>query len=61
MDCKKTKNGVTNDIVYTSHLKWVPIGDQTAKMHVSPVFSDIIINKLRYRVVIKKTVILTLI
>jgi len=48
VECKKAKNdSVVNDVIYTSHLKWHPIGSQSEKMNVRPVFSDIIINKLR--------------
>ena len=39
---------MVNDVVYTSHLKWHPIGEQkTTLSDIRPVFSDIIINKLR--------------
>jgi len=49
VECKKGKGDtVVNDVVYTSHLKWHPIGEQkTTLSDIRPVFSDIIINKLR--------------
>lgn len=49
VECKKNKSGISNDIIYTSHIKWVPLGEQENKMAACPVFSDIIINKLRPR------------
>ena len=49
VECRKTKNGIQNDVVYSNQLKWLPIGNQAEVMPgVRPVFGDIIINKLRF-------------
>merc|ERR1712147_273101 len=49
VECKKGKgDSLVNDVIYTSHLKWHPIGEQKTNLtDIRPVFSDIIINKLR--------------
>jgi len=49
VECKKGKNELINDVIYSSHMKWIPIGDQAEKMNAKPVYDEIVINKLRPR------------
>jgi len=47
VECKKGKNEIINDLILSSHMKWIPIGDQAEKMNAKPVYDEIVINKLR--------------
>ena len=49
VECKKGKNEIINDLILSSHMKWIPIGDQAEKMNAKPVYDEIVINKLRWR------------
>jgi len=49
VECKKGKNEIINDLILSSHMKWIPIGNQAETMNVKPVYDEIVINKLRPR------------
>ncbi|XP_023030508.1 RNA polymerase I and III subunit C [Leptinotarsa decemlineata] len=49
-DSSRAEDMYKNDIVYSKHIKWIPNGNQKDKLKesdVGPMYSDILINKLR--------------